>query len=307
MIKNKSVKIKMFGTNIKYYSKLGFNCKKGNELDIPINLVNPNSHLRIIAICEICGKEKSVIIKNYWVQRNRSSKKIYTCHDCSSIKNKQTRREKYGDENFTNRKKAKETLLKKYGVNHISKIPGHYEKINRTMNKRYGKHFSKTPEFIKKFSKTVNNHFGVNYPMQSETVKKKTRETLKSRYGVENISQLRSNFEKIQESSLRINEFKDTGLKYQGSFELDFLEKFYDKIHIENAPSIKYLFEGKNHIYFPDFYIKTLNLIIEIKSSYFYNKDVEKIKQKEIALKKEGFNYLLILDKNYDKFIREVL
>jgi len=306
MIKDKEVKIKMFGTNIKYYNDLGFKCQKGDELNIPIKLVNKNSHLKITAICDICGKENYIVIKNYYNQINKGNKKIYTCFDCSFIKSKQTRKEKYGDENFTNRKQAKKTLLKKYGVDHVSKIPGHYNKVNKTMKDRYGCHFSKTPEFLEKFKKTMNDNFSVDYPMQSEKIQEKSKKTLMKRYGVNNISQLKTNFEKVQKSSLNISKFGKTDLYYQGCFELDFLKNFYDKIDISNAPSIKYLFEEDEHIYFPDFYIRSLNLIVEIKSSYYYERDYKQIKEKENSVIKNGFKYILIIDKEYDEFIKVI-
>ena len=77
----------------------------------------------------------------------------------------------------------------------------------------------------------------------------------------------------------QINRFKTkkhNNLYYKSSYELDFIMICEEKnILIENGPTIKYSMFGKNKIYFPDFYIPKLNLIVEIKSSYFYN--LEKI------------------------------
>jgi very-short-patch-repair endonuclease len=69
----------------------------------------------------------------------------------------------------------------------------------------------------------------------------------------------------------------------------------YDKLDIRRAPSINYKFNDKIKVYHPDFYIPSLNLIVEIKSSYFYKKYEEKIKSKEKGVISNGFNYIIIL------------
>lgn len=96
-------------------------------------------------------------------------------------------------------------------------------------------------------------------------------------------------------------------LYYQGSYELDFLEKFYNKFpDIKRGPSIKYVFNGKNKVYHSDFYIPSLNLIIECKNSYGLKKFKEQIHAKERAAIKQNFNYLIIVNKNYTEFIQRL-
>jgi very-short-patch-repair endonuclease len=56
------------------------------------------------------------------------------------------------------------------------------------------------------------------------------------------------------------------------------------------------------YIYFPDFYIEKLNLIIEIKSEYYYYLNLEKNIAKEKACLEQGYKYILIIDKNYKEF-----
>ena len=94
---------------------------------------------------------------------------------------------------------------------------------------------------------------------------------------------------------------------YQGKLELDFLENFYDKIHIIRGTGIKYIFENNEHMYFPDFFIPSLNLIIEIKSSYWYNKHFDLNKAKKDACLTQKYNYILILDKNYFEFMQRIV
>ena len=109
--------------------------------------------------------------------------------------------------------------------------------------------------------------------------------------------------QKQQKSGFKIKKFKNTDLWYQGSYELDFLEKYFDKYpDIKRGPSIKYSFKGKAKYYFPDFYIPFLNLVVECKNSYLKKRDAAQIKAKEMATKKLSFNYILIVDKQYNNF-----
>ena len=74
------------------------------------------------------------------------------------------------------------------------------------------------------------------------------------------------------------------------------LELFY---LVGRGKFIKYNFEGKFKIHYPDFYIESLNLIVEIKSSYYYNKFIEKNKAKMNSCIGLGYNYIFIINKNY--------
>ena len=107
-------------------------------------------------------------------------------------------------------------------------------------------------------------------------------------------------FLKNQLSGFRAKKYKN--VYYRGSYELDFLEKYYNKIDIENGPSIDYLFEEKQHIYHSDFFIPSRNLVVEIKSSYYFNRFKEQNKIKQKSIKNKGFKYILILDKDYTEF-----
>ena len=59
--------------------------------------------------------------------------------------------------------------------------------------------------------------------------------------------------------------YKDSNLFYQGSYEKNFLDlcdnlNILDKV--KRGFSIKYNLDDKNYIYFPDFFIEKLNIII---------------------------------------------
>jgi len=90
-------------------------------------------------------------------------------------------------------------------------------------------------------------------------------------------------------------------LYYQGSYEKDFLDKYYDLFEITKIDFINYTFYG-DRVYYPDFYLPKYNLIIEIKSSYTYEKFLEKNNSKQKACLELGYNHIFIIDKNYDDF-----
>ena len=63
---------------------------------------------------------------------------------------------------------------------------------------------------------------------------------------------------------------------------------------------------NQKHIYYPDFYIKTKKLIVEIKSTYTQKlQGEEQLRKKEESVLNNGYNYITILNKNYNEFINK--
>jgi hypothetical protein len=123
------------------------------------------------------------------------------------------------------------------------------------------------------------------------------------KYGVKNVQQRKETFDKQQRTAKWSIQFKNTSIHYRASYELDFLENYY---HIysdmKNAPTIKYMFNKKRKVYFPDFYIPSLNLIVEIKNSYLAKRFKTQLVAKKKATIANGFNFIMITDKHYNKF-----
>ena len=110
-------------------------------------------------------------------------------------------------------------------------------------------------------------------------------------------------------------------LSYTGSYERNFLE-FLDKVLFFNpediiAPSphtYYYQYEGKKHFYIPDFYIPSLNLEIEMKDGgdnpnthgkiQAVDKVKEKLKDEVMSSNRNNFNYLKIVNKENEKFLK---
>lgn len=111
---------------------------------------------------------------------------------------------------------------------------------------------------------------------------------------------------------------------YTGSYELEFL-KFLDIVMNFNATDIispapqNFYYKddkGKERFYFPDFFIPSLNLIIEIKDGgdnpnkhhkiQEVDKKLEKIKD-DIMRKQKDFNYVKVANNNFSDFINYLI
>ena len=285
MILDKEVELVMTGKLIKYYQKLGYYIIKNKQkILIKVEHLTLSSRAKINVKCDICGHKKKLSYDKY--NKNIKNTGIYCCsNSCASVKNKQTNLKRYGFECVLNNK-----LIR--------------NKIEKTCLERYGgiSPFA-SKEVQTKISQTLFDNYGCTSPIYSEEVKDKMKKTNLKKYGVEHNMHNQESFEKNQTSAFLLKKHELTGLKYRGSYEKDFLDCcFKNNIKVENAKSIKYSFIQKEKIYYPDFYLKNKNLIIEIKSDYTYLKDLKKNLSKQKVCLAQGYNFIFIINKNYIEF-----
>jgi len=199
--------------------------------------------------------------------------------------------------------KYKKTCLERYGVENTFQNEDVKDKIKNTNIERYGvENPNHTKEVRDKIKNTCNKKYGVDFALQDKGIRDKCKSTMLLKYGVEHQSQNEEIHLRQMKTGKKIKQFKDTDIWYQGTYELDFLTKYYHNFSdIQRATSIKYIINEQNKFYHPDFYIPSLNLIVEIKSSWILKLDLE-IKEKEKTTIANGFNYILIINKNYDIF-----
>ena len=96
----------------------------------------------------------------------------------------------------------------------------------------------------------------------------------------------------------------EIGIKYQGSYEMDFLDLCQKMgLEVKRGKRIRYKFNKKESYYFSDFYLEKYNLIIEIKSTYIYELHKKQNIAKRKAVIKNGFKFLFIIDKKYSKLL----
>jgi hypothetical protein len=178
----------------------------------------------------------------------------------------------------------KKTCLDRYGVEHFSQLPEVKEKFNTTMLERYGvNHALQSKQILNKSEKTClelygNKHFtkSKRFALQKNIIKIKKKETNLKNKGVEHPLQNKNIFENKLKSSFKKKEFTFPSgrVEYVQGYEPHIIRELIDHFDEDDIicgsglPEIWYMFDGKNHRYYPDIYIKSRNMIIEVKSDY---------------------------------------
>ena len=114
MILSKEVNVFVNNKIITYYRNLGYDIIFNNFNIIKVEDLHKKSNVKIDVKCDICGKENNITCQKY--TKNISKYNLYTCINCSSMKNKMTYKEKYGIENYVNTEKLKEMVKIKYDI-----------------------------------------------------------------------------------------------------------------------------------------------------------------------------------------------
>lgn len=244
------------------------------------------------------SKRKLTTLENYGVENPSQS-------DIIKDRKKKTTLENYGVENILqNRDLMELKMFEKHGVKRALTSDTIYNEMTKGLLEKYNVDNVSKLDYVKnkKIETCLKNH-GVESPAQSKEIRDKMKKTTLEKYGVEYAIQSKDIFEKQLRSSFKVSNFDDK-LFYQASYELDFLNYCKSKNiikFIENGISIDYIMNNKKRVYHSDFYIPKLNLVIEIKSSYTYNKEIDKNLIKE-KYSKMNYNFLLIKDKDYMEF-----
>lgn len=148
--------------------------------------------------------------------------------------------------------------------------------------------------FKQKTKITFLRKYGVTNPNKTKEVRDKIKKTNLERYGVEYSSQNPEVMEKTQRNAKKYKEYtlpSGKVIKVQGyePFALNDLLKIYKEEDIiterKDIPRITYKTDDKTRYYFPDIYIKSINKIIEVKSTWTYKCKTDCIQQKGDATK----------------------
>lgn len=281
--------------------------------------------------CSFCDKRSS------W-RRNEYTK---TCgeYDCRMKARIETNNIKYGCDHSFQNKDVKEKINKafdeKYGSHHMKnesfvkdlKIKclketgyAYYHQQNKSKEKRvktnelrFGKkNISSVQEIKDKKQKSIKKHFG-NIGYGHKSIIEKRKETSIKKYGVPHKNMLKEERERMSilassrttpDGVFKViyDSYKNTDLNYQGSYEKDFLDNYYELLRIENSKRIKYDYDGIERNYTPDFYLPDFNLVVEIKSDWTFNKWKDKNLAKEQACLQQGFDFIFIFNKDYTEF-----
>lgn len=253
-----------------------------------------------------CGKSVNGIfcslIKGYRFQEYCSTK----CRSQDEkFKNKiaQTNIERYGHASnmwgSDIRKKTKEKWVKKFGVDNPSKSNIIKEKIKNTNQQRWSINWpGESKEFRKKMIATCIARYGED----DKFLYSKAKETSRHRYNVDFPMQDPLIFSKTMKFK------RKTGILPSGAeFSFQGYEDVAVKILLNEGlseneiiislpsliPVIEYWnpVKGKMCHYFPDIWVPSKNLLIEVKSAYTMKKQIEENLAKQKAAKSLGFDH----------------
>ncbi|AMQ10907.1 zinc-ribbon-containing protein [Brazilian marseillevirus] len=209
---------------------------------------------------------------------------------------------RYGEDCFTRTKEYKVIMMEKFGQEYYAQ--------SEVWKKKVLENFGSEQVFgTEKFKAIMMERYGVESSLQSPIIMARWKESVMKHFGVEHPMQHPDVFEKWVASCYKTKTFvSQSGKEFlcQG-FEPfclhDLLERegySEDDIATRGIPPVPYFFE-KRRVYFPDIYIEKEKRLIEVKSEWTLEKDLEKNYAKIKACKKLGFDVeLRVYDRHGD-------
>ena len=181
--------------------------------------------------------------------------------------------ETYGTTNVVEseyfKKKRVETCRKNFGVDYPMQSEKVQAKSRQSCKETYGVDYVLQSDYAKKKGKQTSRRlYGCDYPSQSESFKAKSRATMQRNYGVNAPAQCPEIRRKQQ---LRC-EYK--GMNFDSIYEIAYYIWLKDhSVAFEYEPimKFKYIYDGKEHWYMPDFLVD--GHYVEIKGDHFFKKD----------------------------------
>lgn len=183
---------------------------------------------------------------------------------------------------------VRESLYKKYGAYDVMHIPHILQKIKDTNLKKFGVEFplqqlkKENSEIYQKISQTCINKFGVDSLLKNKEVREKIKQTNIQKYGVDNPLKNKEIREKIKQTNIQKygvdNPLKNKEIwkKSQDNRQISSKSKLennflnYLKLKYESDDIITQ-YKSKEYPYYCDFYIKSINLYIEIQGHWTHN------------------------------------
>jgi hypothetical protein len=197
-----------------------------------LEVVEKLSQRRVIRFRCACGVETSKRFEMLRVHR------LPYCEACSKIHMVE---------------KQKKTCLERFGVENASMAAASKEKTLKTYQEKYGDHPKRTLEVHQKWVNTCLEKYG-GHPNQNREV------------------QVKSEFKGCHYKDFVFPSGKV--VKVQG-YEHLALRKLLESVKEEdivvgksNVPTIDYWITEKKHVYFPDIFVPSENLLIEVKSEW---------------------------------------
>jgi hypothetical protein len=227
--------------------------------------------------------------------------------------------------------KRKNTNLEKYGVDIASKLPEVIEKNKQSHIKNWGDYAMRNKDIIEKRNNTCIERYG-GVGMASEELYSKIKNTNIEKYGVEYYSSTTDWYNMCVKTALEkygkewISKVDSINAKQQsGGYSYHYFEFPSGKVVrvqgyeprvlaklvidyseddiivgvqniIDEIGFFRYEYESETYRYYPDIYIKSENRVIEVKSTYTFNKEKEKnlLKRESVLNKNINFNFIIL-------------
>ena len=158
------------------------------------------------------------------------------------------------------REKIKQTNIQKYGVDNLFKNDIIKEKIKQTNIQKYGVDYLFKSNIIKEKIKQTNiQKYGVDNPLKNKEIREKIKQTNIQKYGVDNPLKNKEIWKKSQDNRQ---------ISSKSKLENNFLN--YLKLKYESDDIITQ-YKSKEYPYYCDFYIKSINLYIELQGHWTHN------------------------------------
>ena len=216
----------------------------------------------VMHIPHILQKIKDTNLKKFGVEFPLQQLKKENCEIYQKIS--QTCINKFGvDSPLKNkevREKIKQTNIQKYGVDNLFKNDIIKEKIKQTNIQKYGVDYLFKSNIIKEKIKQTNiQKYGVDNPLKNKEIREKIKQTNIQKYGVDNPLKNKEIWKKSQDNRQ---------ISSKSKLENNFLN--YLKLKYESDDIITQ-YKSKEYPYYCDFYIKSINLYIEIQGHWTHN------------------------------------
>lgn len=213
MILDKKVKVKINSKNINYFKKLGFESKIKDTIEINIEQLLKGSATKINVQCDICNTKKNISYKDYI--KNISSGDYACSSKCASDK-------------------KRKNLIKKFGVDNVSKLDEIKKKKKNTCLIKYG---NESYNNINKIKKTNIDKYGVDNIAKLNSTKEKVKKTNKIKFGYDYYT-MKPDY-KQEFNKICLKNFGATNYTKSKIFQQNVIDNIKEKFNLNNIIEYK--------------------------------------------------------------------
>jgi hypothetical protein len=302
------------------YEDSGMYCKKCMKRNTIKKRENTNikkyNVKSVSQLKEIQDKIKATSLSHFGTERPTQSKQIQE-------KVKQTNLERRGKEYPTQcpevMEKVIETNLEKRGVKYSLQSEEVKKKGKETNVKNLGVQYGSQSKIIQDKIKNTNLlNYGKEYPNQSIKVQEKTINTNLKKYGVKYVSQVAEISKKAADNNYKnrkeyiLPSGKQILIQGYEPFGIDIILKTINEDDIiysrDKVPELWwYDKDNQKHRHYVDFFIKTENKCIEIKSERTFEINEEKVYLKQKYAKISGYLYEIWIFNKKGQLVNKII